>query len=143
MKSARNGQPRISTPCLLGLEHHLDVNIGLDGDRSDLLDGLGRRVEVDDALVHAHFPAVPGVGTLTARRLARGKAQHLGGHANRAAHLETLLITGATDQIGANLADQTHVNYPADGRGQGRRPMTRRENTVDRAALLCLQRHTR
>jgi hypothetical protein len=28
-----------------------------------LADDLGRRVEVDDALVHAHLVAVPGVGT--------------------------------------------------------------------------------
>ena len=36
----------------------------------DLLDDLGRGVEVDEALVHLELVAVPGLGTFTAR-LAR------------------------------------------------------------------------
>ena len=43
----------------------LDLNSGLERDRGDLLDDLGRRGKVDEALVDAHLEAVPGLGTLT------------------------------------------------------------------------------
>ena len=121
MKSARNGyhpvekapriphHPRVGarTRDASGLENNLDIHVRLDRDRGDLLHGLGGGVQVDDALVHSHLPAVPGVGALTARGLAHSQAQHLGGHAHGAAHLETLLITGTPDQVGANLPAPT------------------------------------
>ena len=39
----------------------LDIDTRLDGDRGDLLNNVGRGVQVDDALVDAHLEAVPGV----------------------------------------------------------------------------------
>ena len=47
-----------------------------------------------------HSP-VPGVGSLTARGLAGGDVQHLGGHAHRALHLEALVL-GTLDQVSAH-----------------------------------------
>lgn len=105
MKSARNFTTYLPrSACLLDLvDHHdLDLNVGLDGDGSDLLHGLWRRVQVDDALVHTHLPTIPGVGSLSARRLADGEPQNLGGHADRTANTE-LLVLGTLDEIGANL----------------------------------------
>jgi predicted methyltransferase MtxX (methanogen marker protein 4) len=46
---------------------HLDTSLDVD---NDLLDDLGRRRQVDQALVDAHLVAVPRLGTLTAGRLA-------------------------------------------------------------------------
>ena len=57
---------------------YLNLNARLDTDGRDLLDNLGGGVQVDQALVDAHFEAVVGVGSLTARRFARGDAQLLG-----------------------------------------------------------------
>ena len=55
--------------------------------------------------VSPHLEAVVGVGTLTARGLAGGDAQHLGGHAHWALHLE-LLVLGALDQVAAHYASK-------------------------------------
>ena len=63
-----------------------------------------RRVQVDEALVHAELEAVPGVGTFTARRLANGELEHLGGHADGALDLEALLL-GAADEVRAHLLE--------------------------------------
>ena len=100
------------TKCLFLLKHNLDIDVGLNGDGGDLLDSLRGGVQIDDALVYAHLPAVPGVGTLTARGLADSQAQHLGGHADGTAHLQTLLIASTPDEIGANLtiAEQCQSN---------------------------------
>lgn len=45
-----------------------------------------------------HLEAVPGVGTLTTRRLAGGDAQGLGGQADGALHLQ-LLVLGALHKV--------------------------------------------
>lgn len=39
----------------------LHLHAGLDADGGDLLDDLGRAVQVDQALVNAHLVAVPGL----------------------------------------------------------------------------------
>jgi hypothetical protein len=71
-------QPIFSPPCLrLCRNGDLNLNTGLDVD-DDLLDDLGRRVEVDEALVDAHLEGVPGLGTLTVRRLAGSDLEVLG-----------------------------------------------------------------
>ena len=51
----------------------------------------------------AHLEAVPGLGALPARGLARGYAQHLGGHAHRALDLQ-LFVLRTTDQVRADCA---------------------------------------
>lgn len=75
----------------------------LDRDGRDLLHDLGGRVQVEDALVDAHLEAVPGVGSLAARGLARDDLQLLGGQAHGAGHLE-LLVHGALLQVRANCS---------------------------------------
>ena len=72
-------------------------------DGGDLLDHVGGRVQVDEALVDAHLKTVPRVGTLATGRLASRDVQYLGGHADGALHLEALLL-GAPDQVAAHCS---------------------------------------
>ena len=58
-------------------------------------------MQVEDALVDTHLEAVPGVGSLAARGLARDDLELLGGQAHGAGHLE-LLVNGALFQVRAN-----------------------------------------
>merc|ERR1740120_519468 len=53
----------------------LDLDARLDGDRGDLFHDVRRGVQVDEALVNAHLPAVERVGALAARRLAHAEPQ--------------------------------------------------------------------
>lgn len=55
-------------------------------------------MQVNQALVDAHFKRVPGLGALTVGGLSRGDAEDLGGHANGAFHTE-LLVLGPSDQV--------------------------------------------
>jgi len=90
--------------CLDLGDSELDIHTGLDRDGGDLLDRLGRALDVDDTLVDVHGEAIPGLGTLTARSLAGGEAEVLGGHATRTTDSETLLL-GRLDEGGADLLD--------------------------------------
>lgn len=58
-------------------------------------------MQVQDALVDAHLEAVPGVGSLSAGRLARYDLELLRGQAHGARHLQ-LLLDGALLQVRAN-----------------------------------------
>ncbi len=109
MKSGGTPAPRPRDTLLGIIEVDLDINVGLNRDGGDLLDHLRRRVEVDDALVDAHLEPVPGVGALTARRLAHRHAEGPGRHADRALHLKVLLL-GALDQVRADLNDISSRN---------------------------------
>jgi len=86
----------------------LDLDTRLDADRCNLLDDLGGTVQIDDTLVDAHLEAIPGLGALTARRLARRDAQLLRGHADGSEHLQLLLL-GTLDQVSAHLLQALHV----------------------------------
>jgi hypothetical protein len=107
----------------------LDLNTGLDVD-DDLLDDLGGRVEIDEAcsllasgsplmlvvirtLVDAHLEGVPGLGALTARGLAGGDLQVLGGQTDGALDAE-LLVLGTVDELLAHLLERLDV-----ARGEG------------------------
>lgn len=95
-----------SQRCLLG-DSHLHLDRGVDGNGGDLLHDLSSGVQIDDALVDAHLEAVPGLGTLTARRLARGDVQHLGGQADGTSHLALqALVLGATLQVSAHCTTE-------------------------------------
>ena len=54
-------------------------------------------MDVNDSLVDAHLEAVPGLGTLTARRLTGGDSQNLGGNADGALSLVTLILSSCDD----------------------------------------------
>lgn len=69
----------------------------------DLLDDLGRRVEVDEALVHLELVAVPRLGALTARRLARRDLERLGREADGALDAQRLVL-GAVHEVAADCA---------------------------------------
>lgn len=102
----------------------LDLYTGLDVDRGDLLDDLGRRVQIDDTLVQAHLETIPSLGTLTARRLTGRDTQDLGRHANWALNAQLLLL-GAADQVSAHLLQAADIARgqrdadPVNGRGLG------------------------
>ena len=51
----------------------------------------------------SHLEMLPAVGTLTARGLAGGDAQELGGHADGTGHLYLLILGNALD-IGAHYS---------------------------------------
>ena len=80
----------------------LNLDTGLDGDLSDLLHNLGGGVKIDQALVDAHLVAIPGVGTLSVGGLTRGDAEMLGGEADGAGDLQSLLF-GLLDELSAHL----------------------------------------
>lgn len=59
---------------------------------------------LNEALVDAQLVAVPGLGTLTARRLTGGDLEGLGGETNGALDAEVLAL-GALDELGADLLE--------------------------------------
>lgn len=61
----------------------------------------------------AHLEAVPGLGALTARGLAGGDLERLGGQADGALGAEVLVL-GAVDDFGADLLEDLDL-----ARGQG------------------------
>lgn len=87
-------------------DFHLDS--GLNADGSDLLDDLGRAVQVNEALVDPHLETVPSLRTFPTRGFPRRYSQGLGGHPHRPLHLEILLLR-ASDQVGTHLLQRLHV----------------------------------
>lgn len=61
----------------LSRDSDFDFDTRLDVD-DDLLDDLSRGVQVDEALMDAHFKGVPGLGTFTIRRLSGCDLEDLG-----------------------------------------------------------------
>lgn len=59
---------------------------------------------LDEALVDAHLIGVPGLGTLTARGLAGGDLEVLGGETDGALDAEVLVL-GAVDELLADLLE--------------------------------------
>ena len=58
-------------------------------------------MQVDESLVDPHLEAIPGLGSLSTRRLTGGDTQDLGGHAHGSLHLQLLLLSSA-DQVSAD-----------------------------------------
>lgn len=82
-------------------------------DTHDLLDNLRGRVQVDEALVDAHLEAVPGLGALTAGRLARRVLQHLGRQADGAFDAQ-LLVLAAGDEVAADCTARKRKHKEGD-----------------------------
>lgn len=64
----------------------------------------GSRNVLDETLVDAHLEAVPGLGTLTARGLARSDGQALGRQTDGALGAEVLVLS-TVDDLGADLLE--------------------------------------
>merc|ERR1719150_2560822 len=93
---------RTQEPFLSVSNGNLDLDSGFDRDGGDLLDNLGRGVEIDDTLVDPHLKPVPGLGTFTARSLSGGDPQDPSWHPHWALDLEFLLL-GTMDQVSTDL----------------------------------------
>ena len=70
----------------------VDVYARINSEVSDFLDDARRAVDIDDSLVNAHFESVPGLGTLTARRLSGSDLEKLSGDTNRSSSLIALVL---------------------------------------------------
>lgn len=70
-------------------------------------------MEVDQTLVDLHLVAVPGLGTLTARGLAGGDAEDLGGETDGSLDTEVLVLS-TLDEVSADLLEVLDV---AGGQG--------------------------
>ena len=55
------------------------------------------RHEIIHSLVDSHLQMLPGVGTLSARRLAGGDAEELGGHTHGSSDLDVLAQSHTLD----------------------------------------------
>ena len=95
---------------------------------------------LDETLVDAHLVAVPGLGTLTARGLAGGDLQGLGGQADGSLDAQVLAL-GALDQLGAYLLERLDL-----AAGQGDADLvgllycwSRTVSTCDRAVVVKME----
>jgi hypothetical protein len=99
------GQPRGSKHGLarrasgLRVDGDFDDHAWFNTDAGDLLDNVSGRSEIDETLVNAHLETIPGIGPLTARRLASGDLESFRGHADRPLDLEVFIL-GAADEVG-------------------------------------------
>ena len=95
------------------VDGNIDLNTSFDGDAGDLLDDIGRSVQIDQALVDAHFETIPGVRTLSGRSLTGGDAKLLGRHTDGSADVK-LLVEGGLLQVRTDLFEVLDV---AAGKG--------------------------
>lgn len=89
---------------LLLNEHHLGLDGGVDVEGGDLTDNIVGGEQVDNTLVDSHLEAVPGVGSVTARGLASGDVENLGGDTDGALDTDVLVL-GSTNNISADCGD--------------------------------------
>jgi hypothetical protein len=80
---------------------NLNLHPSLDID-DDLLDDLGRRVQINQPLVDPHLKHIPGLASLSAGRFACGDFEGLGRQAHRALDSEVLGF-GTLEKLGAHL----------------------------------------
>lgn len=91
------------------LEVDVDGEVNLEG--GDFLDNRDGAEDIDDSLVDAHLISVPGVGTLTARRLSGGDSQDLGRDSSGAANFITLVrLEGTGDDLRAGSLERLHMS---------------------------------
>jgi len=78
---------------------NLDACLNVD---NDLLNHLGRSIQINQALVNPHLVRIPSLATFTAGRLTGRDPEVLGGQANGALDAE-ILGFGAVDQLRADF----------------------------------------
>jgi len=81
----------------------VDIYAGVDSEVGDFLNNARGAVNVDDSLVDTHLEAVPGLGTLTARRLTGGDLQDLGRDADGSLGLVALVLRAGNDLSACSL----------------------------------------
>ena len=71
-------------------KRNLNLHTWLNGDGCNLLDNIRLRVQINEALVDSHPPAIPCVVTFTKWRLAHRQCQDLGRQTNRSGDVKLL-----------------------------------------------------
>lgn len=97
-----------TTNDLTVIDGNINFDTRLDGDAGDLLHNIRRSVQVNQALVDAHFKAVPSVGTFSTGSLTGGNSQLLGGKTDGSSDME-LLVQGGLLQISTDFLQVLHV----------------------------------
>eukprot|EP00472_Partenskyella_glossopodia_P006128 CAMPEP_0197517460 /NCGR_PEP_ID=MMETSP1318-20131121/2476_1 /TAXON_ID=552666 /ORGANISM="Partenskyella glossopodia, Strain RCC365" /LENGTH=139 /DNA_ID=CAMNT_0043067037 /DNA_START=330 /DNA_END=746 /DNA_ORIENTATION=+ len=87
----------------------LDFYSRLDIDGCDLPNDIRRTVQIDHTLVDAHLEPIPGVSSLSTRRLPRGDSKVFGRKADRAVKFEAALL-GSGDKDGANFFKRLNLS---------------------------------
>ncbi len=91
------------------MECNFNVHSGLNLNIGDRTDHVLASLKVNDALIYAHFIAVPCLGALTAWRLSGRNAKNFGWHADRPLGFD-LLFFGALDQSAAYCLYTLHIS---------------------------------
>jgi hypothetical protein len=134
---ARPTGPARAYLCALVVDVDFDLDGWVDGDGRHVLDNLSGAVQVNDALVHSELKSVPGLGTLTARRLTGGDLEHLGGQADGAANLALqALVLGGALQLGANCKSCWRGGWDWLGCGMNASQARKRSSTEQQLTLL-------
>jgi hypothetical protein len=89
--------PPLCSNCDLNLDTRLDVD-------DDLLNHLGRRIQIDQSLVNSHLEHIPGLRTLTAGCLSGGNLESLGRQADRAFDAEVLRLR-TLEELGTHFLE--------------------------------------
>lgn len=79
-----------------------NINTRFNSKSSNGFNGFSGSNEVDDALVDAHFKAIPSFGTFTTRCFAGGNAQKLGGKTNGSLYGRDILVLSTSNKLRAN-----------------------------------------
>ena len=100
-----------AAPVSLLPNNEVHIDTWVKSEFSDLLDGGGGAVDVDHSLVDAHLEAVPGVGTVAARRTARRDNELLRGNADGSLHLIVESL-GLGYDLGTGVLEGLHGSAP-------------------------------
>merc|ERR1719188_1443548 len=88
----------------LSIRHgDLNLHTGFDLDGGDLLDNIGRGVQVDQSLVHPHLELIPSVSSLSVRRLPGHNLQPLHRHPHRPLVAQVLGLGSRNEVLTAAL----------------------------------------
>jgi hypothetical protein len=95
------------------MDDNINLYTRLNLNRGNLLDNLGRSVQINQTLVNSHLEGIPGIGTLSTGRLTGGNPKLLGGHTDGSGNLELLGDSRALE-VGTYLLDVLNIT-----RGKG------------------------
>ena len=74
---------------LCAAKHNLDVDTVRNGNPHELPEGTLVGIEIDEPLVDAHLPAIPGLASLSIGGFPAGDLQLLCGKGNRSADIDS------------------------------------------------------